>query len=64
MNQFTEQEVYNQTIAYFNGDELATKVFIDKYALRDKDGNIVESNPSMMFRRMLKFQLNLLKRRC
>ena len=54
MNQFTYQEVYNQTLAYFNDDDLASTVFIDKYALRDEDGNLLENNPSMMFRRIAK----------
>lgn len=54
MNQFTHQEAFEQTLAYFNGDELATNVFLDKYALRDKEGVLVESNPTMMFRRIAK----------
>jgi len=54
MNQYTHQEAYDQTLAYFNGDELATNVFIDKYALKDKEGNLVESNPTMMFKRIAK----------
>lgn len=54
MNQYTFEEAYNQTISYFNGDELATNIFIEKYALRDKDGNLLENNPTMMFRRIAK----------
>jgi len=54
MNQYTYKEAYDQTLSYFNGDELATGVFIEKYALRDKEGNLLESNPSMMFRRIAK----------
>lgn len=54
MNQFIFQEAYNQTLSYFNGDELATGIFLDKYALKDKEGNLLENNPSIMFRRIAK----------
>ncbi|MAH43511.1 ribonucleoside-diphosphate reductase, adenosylcobalamin-dependent [archaeon] len=40
--------------AYFNGDDLAANVFITKYALTDKDGNIYESTPDDMHHRMAK----------
>jgi len=39
---------------YFNGDELRTKVFLDKYALRDYDGNVLELSPDDMWRRVAK----------
>jgi ribonucleoside-diphosphate reductase alpha chain len=55
MNQiFYKEEVNKQTLEYFDGDELATNVFIEKYALRDNDGNLLESNPTMMHRRIAK----------
>ena len=31
MKNYTFQEAYDQTIIYFDGDELATNVFIEKY---------------------------------
>lgn len=37
---------------YFSGDDLAAKVWLDKYALRDYDGNIIESTPTEMFKRL------------
>jgi ribonucleoside-diphosphate reductase alpha chain len=35
-------------LSYFCGNELPTSVFLDKYALRDKPGNILEPNPNYM----------------
>ena len=54
MNQYKYEEVYQKTLEYFNGDELATSVFIDKYALKDREGNFLENSPTMMFRRIAK----------
>jgi len=39
---------------YFDGDELAANVFITKYALTDKDGDIHETSPDDMHLRMAK----------
>jgi len=39
---------------YFGGQELPAKVFIDKYALRDNEGNLVESTPDDTHRRLAK----------
>lgn len=41
-------EAYTKTLDYFSNDELAAKVWVDKYALRDKDNNIVETTPTDM----------------
>ena len=49
---YTEQEVYSSTIKYFKGDELATNVWMSKYALKTKDGQYLESNPDDMIRRI------------
>ena len=37
---------------YFNGDELATKVFLDKYALRNEAGDFLEKTPEDMHHRL------------
>lgn len=37
---------------YFGGDELPAKIFVDKYALRDGAGNILEDTPQMMHDRL------------
>ena len=49
---FSEQEVKKITLDYFNGDELATQVWINKYALKDSAGNLYEKSPEDMHRRM------------
>ena len=51
---FSLDEVTEATLDYFNGDELATNVFITKYCLRDKKGNLLESTPDDMHRRLSK----------
>lgn len=40
-------------VNYF-GDELPSQVFLDKYALRDRENNLLEDNPDQMHRRMAK----------
>lgn len=37
---------------YFKGDELAANVWMNKYALKDSDGNIYEKSPDEMHRRL------------
>jgi len=49
---YNEEQVKEATLAYFNGDELATNVFMTKYCLRDKKGNYVEKTPDDMHRRL------------
>ena len=44
----------NELKKYFNGDELAANVWLNKYALKDSEGNIYESNPDQMHRRLAK----------
>lgn len=51
---YTYEKALNDSIKYFNGNELSAKVFIDKYALRDHENNILENTPDMMHRRMAK----------
>ena len=45
---------YKESIKYFNGDELAGKVFVDKYALKDEKENQLEYSPDEMHRRLAK----------
>jgi len=49
---YDEKEVREATLEYFSGDELATNVWITKYALKDKDGNLCEKTPDDMHRRL------------
>lgn len=51
---YTYEEALASSIEYFNGDELAAKVFIDKYALRNADQKIIENTPEKMHRRIAK----------
>ena len=54
MKTFTYDEVHAATLEYFNGDELATNVFVTKYALRDLENNYYELTPSDMHKRLAK----------
>jgi len=47
-------EVYEESLKYFNGNDLASKVFVDKYALRDNNDNFHELTPDDMHRRLAK----------
>ncbi|WP_439185276.1 adenosylcobalamin-dependent ribonucleoside-diphosphate reductase [Carboxylicivirga taeanensis] len=49
---FTYEEAFNASLEYFQGDELAARVWVNKYALKDSDGNIYESNPDEMHWRL------------
>jgi len=49
---YSENQVKESTLKYFNGDTLAADVWISKYALRDKENNFLEENPDMMFHRL------------
>ena len=46
------KEAIEASTEYFNGDELAANVFVTKYALTDKRGNIYESTPDDMHHRL------------
>ncbi len=49
---YTFQEALKASIEYFKGDELAANVWVNKYALKDSQGKIYESNPDQMHRRI------------
>ena len=51
---YSEEEVRAKTLEYFGGDELATNVFMTKYCLKDKQGNLTELTPDDMHVRMAK----------
>jgi ribonucleoside-diphosphate reductase alpha chain len=46
------EEVLNESKRYFKGDELAARVWANKYALKDSYGNIYERTPDEMHRRI------------
>ncbi len=45
---FTSDEVLEKSKEYFNGDELAAKVWMSKYALKNSDGDVFEKTPKDM----------------
>jgi ribonucleoside-diphosphate reductase alpha chain len=49
---YSFDEAYKASLDYFNGDELAAKVFVNKYALKDAFGNIFEKTPADMHHRL------------
>lgn len=53
INKHTKENVFKSTLEYFNGDELATDVWIKKYCLKDEN-YLYELNPDQMHRRLAK----------
>lgn len=49
---YTQDEAFQSSLEYFRGDELAARVWVNKYALKDSFGNIFEKNPDDMHRRL------------
>ncbi len=49
---FTQDEAFNASVDYFKGDDLAARVWVNKYALKDSEGNIYEKTPDDMHRRI------------
>jgi len=45
---YTYDEAYKASLQYFNGDELAARVWVNKYAVKDSFGNIYEQSPEDM----------------
>jgi len=52
MKTYTFDEAYEASLKYFAGDELAAKVWVNKYALKDSSGNICEQSPADMHWRL------------
>ncbi|WP_417195535.1 adenosylcobalamin-dependent ribonucleoside-diphosphate reductase [Bizionia sp.] len=51
---YTQDEAFEASVKYFNGDDLAARVWINKYALKDSQGNIYELTPNDMHKRIAK----------
>ena len=45
---YTFDEAFKASIDYFGGDELAAKVWVNKYAVKGSFGNIYEKTPDDM----------------
>jgi len=51
-NNYTFDEAQSASLEYFRGDELASRVWVTKYALKDSFGHIFEKTPDDMHRRI------------
>ncbi len=49
---YSYDEAFNSSLEYFGGDELAARVWVNKYALKDSFGNLYEKTPDDMHRRL------------
>ncbi|MCC6727696.1 MAG: adenosylcobalamin-dependent ribonucleoside-diphosphate reductase [Saprospiraceae bacterium] len=49
---YTFKEALQAATEYFKGDELAANVWVNKYALKDSQGNIYEKSPAEMHERI------------
>ncbi|BDW74209.1 adenosylcobalamin-dependent ribonucleoside-diphosphate reductase [Bacteroides finegoldii] len=45
---YSYDEAYEESLRYFQGDELAARVWVNKYAVKDSFGNIYEKSPEDM----------------
>ena len=48
MKTYTYDEAFSASLHYFDGDELAARVWVNKYAMKDSYGNIYEKSPEDM----------------
>ena len=49
---YSHEVAYKASVDYFGGDELAAKVWVSKYAMKDSDGNLYELTPADMHKRI------------
>jgi ribonucleoside-diphosphate reductase alpha chain len=49
---YSHEEAVEESIQYFRGDELAARVWANKYALKDSFGNLYEKSPDDMHHRL------------
>jgi ribonucleoside-diphosphate reductase alpha chain len=49
---YSHDEAFEASCVYFGGDELAARVWANKYALKDSFGNLFEKDPGDMHRRI------------
>lgn len=52
LQSFSQEEVLQAAIKYFNGDTLAGEVWMKKYSLKDPQGNLYEKSPDDMHKRL------------
>ncbi len=51
---YSNNEAFKASLEYFNGDELAARVWVNKYAMKDSHGNLFEKTPDDMHHRLAK----------
>jgi len=49
---YSNEEAFKSSLEYFKGDELAARVWVNKYALKDSYGKLYERNPDDMHHRL------------
>lgn len=49
---YTNDQAFKASLDYFKGDDLAARVWLNKYALKDSEGHIYELSPNDMHRRI------------
>ncbi|MEX2369818.1 MAG: adenosylcobalamin-dependent ribonucleoside-diphosphate reductase [Bacteroidales bacterium] len=49
---YSNEEAFESSLEYFKGDELAARVWVNKYALKDSYGKLYERNPDDMHHRL------------
>lgn len=49
---YSQEEAIQASLKYFKGDDLAARVWVNKYALKDSFGNVFELTPDDMHRRL------------
>jgi ribonucleoside-diphosphate reductase alpha chain len=52
IQKYTNEEAFEEALNYFKGDDLAARVWLTKYALKDSEGNIFEKSPEDMHQRI------------
>ena len=51
---YSQEDAFEASVKYFNGDDLAARVWINKYALKESEGNLYELTPNDMHQRIAK----------
>lgn len=49
---YSQEDAFQASLKYFKGDDLAARVWVNKYALKDSYGNLYELTPDDMHRRL------------
>ena len=52
LKNYSNEEAFEASLKYFQGDELAARVWVNKYALKDSYGNLFELTPDDLHRRL------------